>query len=174
MQTKSALFISILNKQNKSRELFFPARLSRDLDCQRAFESQQEGNISSLWVGRSRILSFIYTLDIHVETIPQDSALYRNWLALYKNNSSGWWDKICITRVCTETAIGCRKQKQCRASLQFKNFNYSVSCKIQANQNTVRFCFTFLPSSLSSLKWMGGGGDAGREFRSIPPHPGVP
>lgn len=45
MKTKSALFISILNKQNKLRELFFPARLSSDLDYQIVYESQQEGTI---------------------------------------------------------------------------------------------------------------------------------
>lgn len=48
MKTKSALFISILNKQNKLRELFFPARLSLDLDYQNASESQHEGNMYSL------------------------------------------------------------------------------------------------------------------------------
>lgn len=53
MKTKSALFISILNKQNKWRELFFPARLSSDLDYQIASESQQKENISSLPIDRS-------------------------------------------------------------------------------------------------------------------------
>jgi len=53
MKTKSALFISILNKQNKLRELFFPARLSSDLDYQIASESQQKENISSLPIDRS-------------------------------------------------------------------------------------------------------------------------
>ena len=104
--------ISILNKQNKLRELFFPARLFCDLGCQVAFESQREGNISSLWVGRSRLLPSAHTLDIHVEMIPEDSALNRNWLALYKNDSSGWRNKICITCVCTEAAIDGGTQKR--------------------------------------------------------------
>ena len=53
MKTKSALFISILNKQNKWRELFFPARLPSDLYYQRASESQQKENISSLPIDRA-------------------------------------------------------------------------------------------------------------------------
>lgn len=50
MKTKSALFISILNKQNKLRELFFPARLSTDLNYQKASESLPEGNVEHLVV----------------------------------------------------------------------------------------------------------------------------
>lgn len=88
MKTKSALFISILNKQNKLRELFSSARLYPDLVYQKASRSRKKRKPPALSVGTGRILYLTYLLDIHrrfcvllqlaginIKTIVQDSEI---------------------------------------------------------------------------------------------------
>lgn len=150
MKTKSALFISILNKQNKPRELFFPARLPSDLGSQRAFESQQGGNISSLWVGRSRT-QHLYRHSIFAcvssPKIVHPTAIGWHYIRTIFQDGEKNMYYTCVQRL---------RQTVELEAFNFKFFTALYLAKYKHIATPFCFVFSLLPSSLSSLKWIGG------------------